>query len=399
MGVVFAHPPVPLRLRDRVGLSAYYFFFFAAFGFTAPYFPLHWRSLGFSYLQVGALLAIGQTAGAVAQLPIGALSDRLHTRRPFILAGSALAAACFLAYPGAHSFAQFVALQAISGAGLATSASVASALGADVFSRSLAGRSFAMVRTWGTIGFILVMAAVYTHPALKEAPRLFYQAAGLSILAGACSLLVVRPAQTETHRFDLHGARRLLADGNLRAFSAAYFLGYMALMSYSANLSMYLRSFRPLPAETLLPLAFAISATIELPFLTFAGRAADRFGRVRTLRVAYLVLPLRLAGYAFAPTPEAVLALQTLHGLTFSILAVVPFAFVTDSVPDPFRATGQAILGALGAAACALGPLLSGIVAQQIGIRWLYLFLAAVAVCGTFLLILRVREPDRSCGA
>lgn len=382
--------------RDRIGLSAYYFFFFGAFGFTTPFLPLFWRGLGFSYLQVGVLLAIGQGAGALALLPAGALSDRLHSRRPFILAGSGLAALCFLAYSGPRSFADYALLQTLTGAGLATSASTVSALGADVFSRSLAGRSFAGVRTWGTIGFILVMGAVTIRPALRTAPLLFEVASALSLIAALCTLLVVRPPSTETRRFDLRGARRLLADPNVLAFSAAYFLGYMALMSYSANLSMYLRSFRPPAPESLLPLAFAISATIELPFLSLAGWAADRFGRIRTLRIAFLVLPLRLAGYALAPTPEAVLCLQTLHGLTFSILAVVPFAFVTDSVPSDYRATGQALLGALGAGSCALGPLLSGIVAQHIGIRWLYLFLAGVAACGAVVLLAWVREPDRN---
>ncbi len=391
-----SQPPAPLRPRDRIGLSSYYFWFFAAIGFTSPYLPLYWRSLGFDYLQVGSLIALGQAAGALTLLPIGALSDRLHTRRPFILGGSVLAGLCYLAYPHAHTFLHFAVLQVLAGAGLAMSASTASALGADVFTRAAAGRSFATVRAWGTIGFVGTMVAVVLWPALPRTPRMFYQVAAIYLFAGLWTLLVVRPGVTERRTLDLRGATRVLGNRNLLAFTAAYFLAYMALMSYSANLSMYLQSFRPPPPGNLMPIAFAISATIELPFLTLAGWSADRFGRVRTLWVAFAVLPLRLAAYAIAPTPEAVLCLQTFHGLTFSILAIVPFAFVTDTVSSEYRATGQALLSAVSSAAAAFGPLLSGLVAHAIGIRWLYLVLGCVAATGTLLFALRVREPERA---
>lgn len=391
--------PTPLALRDRVGLSGFYFGFFCVVGFLAPYLPLHWKAIGFSYQQIGLLIALGQAGGAIVLVPAGSWSDRTGHRRSLIMAGCLLMAGCYAAYPYLRSFTAFAILQTMASAGVGVSLTVAGALGMDIFARGAAGRSFATVRTWGTVGFLAVMALVQLVPWTTRSPQLFVLASLSAVLAGAAVLLVRRPAASPARgRFDLKGAAEILADRNLRAFVVAYFLAYMTLMSMSANLSLYLVSFEPTPPRWLLPVAFMISAGIELPFLQIAGWAADRWGRVLPLRIAFAVLPLRLAAYSLLSSPWPVLALQATHGLTFSVLAIVPFAFITDSTPDRYRATGQSILNAAGALAFAAGPLLAGQVAGLVGIRQMYLYLAAACAVGTVILFICVREPKRITG-
>ena len=386
-----------LRPRDRFGLSAYYFATFAGVGFSTPFLPLYWKGLGFTYLQIGSLVALASAAGAAMLVPIGAWSDRIHRRHPFIVTGSLLVSACFLAYPLIRSFVTFAVLQAIVGVGSTMSQAIAAALGADLFAASREGRSFAEVRAWGTIGFIGTMGAAAFFPGLVQGRELFL-ATGLLYLSAALSVLLVgKPVQGGGRaELSFQGVGAVLGSRNTRAFVAAYLLGYMALMPATANLSLYLKSFDPSVSPRIIPLAYAISAGCELPFLFIMGWAADRFGRMLPLRICFIVLPIRLALYAVATVPTTALALQATHGLTFSVLAVVPFAFMADAAPPRYRATGQAILNAAGSAAYALGPLAAGRIADLVGIRNLYLFLATVAVIGSVILFAFVREPSRS---
>lgn len=385
-----------LRPRDRFGLSAYYFATFAGVGFSTPFLPLYWRALAFSYLQIGSLVALASAAGAATLVPIGAWSDRVRLRHPFIAGGSLLVSACFLLYPFIRSYAAFAALQATVGIGSTMSLAIAAALGADLFTASREGRSFAEVRAWGTIGFIVTMAAAAAVPRLVEG-HLYFVVTGLLYAGAALSVLLIsKPAIGGRAELSFEGVGAILRNANTRAFVAAYLLGYMALMPATANLSLYLKSFHPPASPRIIPLAYAISASCELPFLFIMGWAADRFGRMLPLRICFIVLPVRLALYALATAPAAALALQSTHGLTFSVLAIVPFAFMADAAPARYRATGQAILNAAGSAAYALGPLAAGRIADLVGIRNLYLYLAAVAFTGSIILFGFVREPVRS---
>lgn len=393
--------PVPPLFgpRDRIGLSAYYFGYFAAVGFTTPFLPLFWRELNFSYLQIGTLVALASAAGAASLVPIGALSDRYGSRHPFIVAGSIGVAVCYLLYPLAHTFAAYAALQALVGVGTTMSTAIAAALGADLFQRAREGRSFASVRSWGTVGFLITMACARFLPSITAGTTFFVIAATLHAAAALSVLMVQRPAgELASARLDFQGVGAILSHRNTLAFVAVYLLGYMSLMPATGNLSLYLNSFHPKPDPGVIPLAYAISAGCELPFLMGMGWAADRFGRMAPMRVCFLVLPIRLALYALATVPTTALALQATHGLTFSVLAIVPFAFMADSTPPRYRATGQAILNAAGAAAYAIGPLVAGRVADTIGIRSLYFYLAGIALLGAFILFALVREPRRVTG-
>jgi PPP family 3-phenylpropionic acid transporter len=175
----------------------------------------------------------------------------------------------------------------------------------------------------------------------------------------------------------------------------AFFLSQFALMSSTANMSLYLSAFHPRPSPGIVPLSYGIAATVELPFLMAMGWAADRFGRTLTLAVAFIVLPLRLVAYYLAPTATVAVALQALHGLTFSVLAIVPFAFIADVTPPRYNATGQAVLHAATTAALAVGPAAAGAVAAVVGIRTLYLWLAVAAAAGSVIFFALVREPVR----
>lgn len=381
--------------RDHLGFSLYYFFAFAAVGFSTPFLPLYWKDRGLSYFQIGVLMAVAAAAGALSLVPSGVLSDRLHKRHLFIIGGSLLVAACFGVYPFLTGFPAFLVVQILIGIGHTVSLSVTSALAGDLFHQTTAGRSFSRVRSWGTVGFIAIMVVAYFWPVVSVGIRFLPGAAALSVLAALSILLISSPRSDGGIRdVRLRDAAELLRNRNTAAFVIVYLLGFMSLMPATANLSLYLQSFTPKPAPSIVPIVYAISATCELPFLMAMGWMADRYGRVLPMRICFIVLPIRLVLYSLVPSPGYVFALQATHGLNFSVLAVVPFVFMTDSTPPRFRATGQAVLNAAGGIANTVGPIVAGRVADILGIRSLYAVLGAFAFIGAIILFTMVREPQ-----
>src|SRR5438477_10512491 len=82
--------------RNRIGLYGAYFLGMAGIGFTLPYLPLYLGEQGMSDQALGLLSTLAALV-SLAQYPIGLWSDRLGSRKPFLVAALlALAASTIL---------------------------------------------------------------------------------------------------------------------------------------------------------------------------------------------------------------------------------------------------------------------------------------------------------------
>ena len=70
--------------RNRIGLYGSYFFGVAGIGFTLPFLPLYLGQQGLSDRAIGLVSTLAALAG-LAQFPVGIWSDRLSTRKPFLI--------------------------------------------------------------------------------------------------------------------------------------------------------------------------------------------------------------------------------------------------------------------------------------------------------------------------
>ena len=78
-----------MNWRNRIGIYGCYLWGTAGIGFTLPYLPLY---LGQEGLSDGAIGWISTCAAlsALAQFPVGLWSDRIATRKPFLLGAMGL---------------------------------------------------------------------------------------------------------------------------------------------------------------------------------------------------------------------------------------------------------------------------------------------------------------------
>ena len=385
-----------LRPRDRLGLSAHYFFSFAALGFTFTFLPLYLQDRGLSLTQIGALSAIYALAGASTQIPFGMLSDRLGRRKPIAIAGALFLGVAYLIFDRIETFAGFCLLYLIAGVLFFTTVTITNALISDwtAGTRSTA-RNFGITRIWGSLGFISALVLVGILPRISEGGTLL---PAIAVLHWMSSLSISIVTEPERHGRDAQpvvtAVPRLLGNVNLSVFLLAFLLYRVAENGGISFLSLYLRELQG--SRSVIALAYALNAAVEIPFMIWVGNASDRTGRRPPLVIAFIVLPVRLFLYSQLGSPAQVFLVQMLHGFTFSFMLVSSLAFVADLSPGQLRATGQGMLNMVAATGMGVGPFLGGWVADHTSISAMYLVLAGVCFVGGLIFISLVHEshPD-----
>jgi EmrB/QacA subfamily drug resistance transporter len=108
------------------------------------------------------------------------------------------------------------------------------------------------------------------------------------------------------------------------------------------------------------------------------GRIADLYGRKRSFLLALIGLTVLTLAAAFAPSAPVLIVLRLLQGVCTAVLFACTTAMVTLAYPPETR--GRALGLQVGGVylGLTLGPLLGGVIIQNLG--WRYLFVVGVAI-------------------
>lgn len=328
-------------------------------------------------------------------MPICTLSDRLQHRHAFVIASAAISGTCAILFQFVHGFEGVIALNAFSGIAMSVSMSLASTMCADAFQSQNSGNGFAKARAGGTFGYLLVMVLLL-FVSLKLRDLLSFNLSSFCFLLAAVSIPTV-PGQAKRTIQTLpgfEGLTQILRNRNATAFLLCYFLMQMSFSGQMSYFTLYINSLSPAPEKWFIPLALLFSSIVELPFMAFSGRYIDRLGALTPLKIACVAMAVRTLGYALLPNQPAILGLQLMHGLTFSLFTVAPFAFFASLAEERYRASSLAILGVVNTISFALTPFVAGKFADHIGIQNLFFVFAACAALGAIVFFAFVRQPD-----
>ncbi|MGH2626886.1 MAG: MFS transporter, partial [Anaerolineales bacterium] len=322
--------------------SAFYLLVFAAYAAVFPFLALYYQSLGLSGGQVGLLLGVPPLVGLIASPLWTGLADATRRHRAVLVITILASTAGWAALPWIRAFAAIFAVTlaiALLGAPVMALADTAtlSMLGGE---RDQYGR----IRVWGTVGWGLAAPLVGEVLERNGLPWMFGIYAGLMVL----SLLTVGRL-----RFSLsasatplgRGLLMVLTDRRWLVFMVAVLVTSVSLAGQSNFLSILLEEMGT--TTTFVGIALTISTLSELPVMFFSPWLLRRFKPEGLLLVAMASSGLRALLYFVAGSPDVVLAIQVLHGLTFPALWIAGVTYASENAPPGLGATAQAFFGSV----------------------------------------------------
>lgn len=375
--------------------SAFYLIYFAAMGACWPYFTLYYQSVGMTTAQIGTLAALPTVMTLFSGPAWSLLADRLNLRRhllPLILAGTILPA---LLLTQARSFEALAGLILawmfmIAPVGALADSSILDILGD-------ARESYGPVRMWGAVGFGL---SSWISGVLAERMGLEVGFVLFAVLMGGAVLVARRlpiPTLLPVEPFFV-SLRKLITNQSWLVFLGAIFLAGTAYAMSDAFLSIHLTARGA--GESLIGLMSAVAALSELPVFLFSPWLIRRFSARGLLLISFVVYGVRAFGYSILPSPDWVLAVNLLHGLSFSAMWTAGVIYVSRIAPPSLGASAQAAFGAvfmgLGRAA---GALLGAQVYEALGGESLFRLSAAGSILGAILFALTIWRSRQAAPA
>lgn len=321
--------------------------YFAAFGISIPFFPAYLRGLGLSGPQVALILAVGPVCHLGVPLAWGWLADR--TGRPDLLLRVACAGASLALLPMAlaRSLPAVLAAYAVHQLFAVPILALIDSLALAQVRRR--GGAYSRLRLWGSASFLACCWAaglLFTFRGRGAGDPLVPLMMSGGFALGAVAALRVRrePAGAEGEavlRPHLRDVATLLRNRRFLFILILAALHWSTLAPYHAYLGI-LALHRGMP-PSIISNAFAVSVICEMVAFYVFPTLARRFPLPTLLAVASGATAIRWFLVAITTSATAMVALQSMHALSFGLFWATAMSWVAGSIPASLRATGQAL--------------------------------------------------------
>lgn len=358
-------------------LSGFYFFYFAALGALVPYWSLYLKSLGYSEVRIGGLMAIIAGTKIVAPNVWGWIADHRGQRMRVVRLASLLAAACFVGVfvDSAYGWLALV-MAAFSFFWNASLPQFEATTMSHLGERS---HRYSGIRLWGSIGFIVAVVGLgylFDGHSVRLLPLVL-----LALFTGIWVSSLVVPEQAAGHLpLDHRPLGQVLRRPEVAALLLVCFLVQVSHGPYYTFYSIYLEQHGYRPG--LIGELWAFGVVAEIGLFLVMHRLLPRFGARRLLLSALALTALRWLLIAEFVNHLTVLILaQTLHAASFGVVHAVAIFLIHQFFTGRHQGRGQALYSSLSfGAGGAVGSLLSGYVWTALGPPYAYGAAALVAV-------------------
>src|SRR4051812_6553502 len=380
---------VPARLA--------YVALFVAVGASAPFLPVYYRSLGVDVRFIPILGAIMASAGLIGSPLWGAAADRFpHSR--LILPAAAVVAAIAAASVWAVGWPALIVFVVALGVGASGIGPILDARAVEAFGSDRA--RYGRLRVWGSASFVVASIGV---GALIErtSPGSLFAVYVPALLATAGIALALRP-RGQTHvgaplrRLD--AIRTVVRNPVLGPFLLAVLISWAASYAINSYFSIYLEQIGA-PA-TLIGIAWAFGACVEVPLMLLFPVLSRRFGIEKLILVGALSLVARAVLVTTIKDPLLLTATMALHGVAFALLTVGGVAYVAGHTARGTAATAQGVLTATAySLATVIGPTAAGITASFVPLPVVFALAGVTSVVGAVALARTLLGRDVSATA
>lgn len=371
--------------------GAYFLTFFAAGGVTYPYLNLFYQSAGMTNQQIGVLAAL-PTVMTVFAVPLWAgLADRLNLHRillPGLLVGTLLPA---LLLPTATQFWTLALL--ILAFNLFNMPAVPLAENAVVTILGDQTDRYGNLRLWGSIGFgasSWLMGYISGWWGLASMWWVYIALILPTILVAARLPIPQMTAPTNY----LTSLRQMTRNRRWLGFLGAVLLVGTGFSMYD---NFYAIHFKAMGASSaVIGLLFVVATASELPVFLISAALIKRLSLRGVILGAFVMFALRGFATALAPTPGWGVAVQLLHGTSFSALWAASVLYVNRIAPPGLGASAQALflLAFLGLGK-AIGALVGAQLYDSLGGPSMFAIGAGVALIGALMFAFTEYRTDQ----
>lgn len=347
--------------------------------------------LGASMASVGLVEGCAEATASLLKTPLGAWSDRLGRRRPFLCAGYFLTAVSKPIIGIAAAWPEVLLARSLDRAGKGLRGGPRDAMIADAVAPHLRGAAFGWHRAMDTIGAAIgpLIAVLYLHYYSDQLRGIFLWALIPGLIAFALTFSVrdrVKPTARTQNNLKLFNSwcamsvpfRRYLLTWGLFSLANSSDV-FLLLKAKGAGLSLTNTIF----IYCFYNLIYALAS----PSL---GGLSDRIGRKPLLLAGLLTFAAVYGGFALASSWWQFSFLFGIYGLYMAATDGVGKAFAIDLVEPSQRALGVGMLGTVTGLATLVASASAGLLWDHWGASTAFIF-AAIGACVAALSLVLIR--------
>lgn len=342
--------------------------------------------------QVGLLVSIPNLAMALSQLTVPRLAEKARSRKKFILPIALAHALMWLPvllipwlFPGEKVWwliGFFTVITALGSLGNPVWGSMM----ADLVPEEMRGKFFGFR---GRVGGLLTLIFFFVGGAILEVSNKsvfvgFAIIFGLALVFRLISWFFLSRMYDPPSSATRHSAFKLVATlKKMPSTNVGKFIIYVALMKFATYLAgpfFAVFMLRDLKFSYLTYVGITATADlVNILFLSFWGKRADKAGNIKVLRITALLVPLVPLLWIIGRDFYYLIPIQVLSGFAWSGFNLVSVNFLYDAASPEKRTQYIALANALNGVAICLGALTGGLLATHLpnlfGYQLLSLFL------------------------
>lgn len=361
-----------------------------------PLIPLYLSSVLFAGPKaLGLIEGVAEATSSLLKLASGALVDRTHRTKPFIVGGYALAGFVRPLLTLAQSWPAVLLIRFADRLGKGLRSSPRDALLAASVAAENRGLAFgvhrAMDNAGAVLGPLIASLLLASGLTLREIFRVALLPA-VACLGLALTLRDAPPPKPTAKRPPLHWTLSGLPPVFKRYLLA---LGLFSIGN-SSNMFLLLRARELGLPQSQVPLAWGSVSLIAMLFSTPLAALSDRLGRTRLILFGWLAYGIFYLGLGFLPPnrPLPLYGLFAFYGLFMAATEGVEKALVADLAPRSLVGTAFGWFHLVSGALLLPASLLFGWFYEKVNVRCAFGFSAACVLGAALLLQFFVRVPQ-----
>jgi MFS family permease len=335
-----------------------------------PLLPVFLTSvLGATPVMIGVIEGAADGLASILKLVAGAVSDKLPQRKPFVVAGYALAAASRALIAVAGRWPAVLTARLIDRTGKGIRSAPRDAIIADVTPPSDRGHAFGFQRALDHTGAVAgPLLALFFLNLLHVPMRTLFMIAVIPGAIGVVMLILFlkeEPRQASaSHGPDLKASVPLPSRFWLAVAAIALFS-----LANSSDAFLILQAHASGVSTAMLPALWAAHHVIKSLFSTRAGALSDRIDRRLLLVAGWCAYAIIYAIFPFARSLWSFVVLFVLYAIPFTLSEGAERAWISDMVPAEGRGKSFGIYYLANGLCVLAGTILFGEIYQHIAPR------------------------------